>query len=458
MKENNHRLMKKITSISLVFLILLFSSIAKVSAQETITLEKALELALENNLQIKQVQFQAALTEQDVKQARMNFFPTLNSGISSDFRWGSYFDQLTGRLNTQSVNSLNGNINSSALIFQGFQRVNQVRANKHLLLADQSTTEKVKNDLQLAVVTTYLEALTNQDLALASLEQLKLSKQQLNSEQINFDVGNRTLADLAQAKSQVAIDESNVTSSQNAFDLSILNLKQLMEMDPSAPIVLEKPILPDPSNIESNYSAQEVFNYAVVNFPEMQIAKYNSEAAKSNIDIVKGAYFPTLSVSAGLGSGYTSSFIDPQTNEVMVFRDQLKANRSEFVGLSLSIPIFNNFRTRIGVQKAKISYQNALLGEQRAESDLNKVINQAVLDLRSADKNYISAGLVFESMKEAFNVIKQRYDVGLANAIELSTSQTNMNKAEFDFITAKYNMIFRSKVIDFYLGKDISFN
>lgn len=450
--------MKKITSFGCACLMLLVFSIVKVKAQETISLEKALEIALDNNLQIKQIQFQAALTEQDVRQAKMNFFPTVNSGVNTDFRWGSYFDQLTGRLNTKSVNSVNGNVNSSVVIFQGFQRVNQVLANKYLLLADQSNYEKAKNDLQLAVVTTYLEALTNQDLASASKEQLKLSKQQLEAEQVNFDVGNKTLADLSQAKSQVAIDESNVTSTQNAFDLSMLNLKQLMEMDPSISILLEKPILADPSNVESHYSAKEVFGYAVENFPEIRVAKYNTEAAKKNIEIFKGGFYPTFSASAGLGSGYTSSFIDPQTNEIMAFRDQLRANRSEFVGLSVSIPIFNNFRTRIGVKKAKISYENALVNEERAKNDLNKVINQAVLDLRAADKNYTSTGLVFESMKEAFNVIKERYDVGLANAIELSTSQTNMNKAEFDFITAKYNMIFRSKVVDFYLGKSISFN
>lgn len=450
--------MKKITSFGSACLMLLVFSIVKVNAQETISLEKALKIALDNNLQIKQVQFQAALTEQDVRQAKMNFFPTVNSSVNTDFRWGSYFDQLTGQLNTKSVNSVNGNVNSSLVIFQGFQRVNQVLANKYLLLADQSSYAKAKNDLQLAVVTTYLEALTNQDLASASKEQLKLSKQQLEAEQVNFDVGNKTLADLAQAKSQVAIDESNVTSTQNAFDLSMLNLKQLMEMDPSISILLEKPILADPSSVESHYSANEVFGYAVENFPEIRVAKYNTEAARKNIDIFKGGFYPTLSASAGLGSGYTSSFIDPQTNEIMAFRDQLRANRSEFVGLSVNIPIFNNFRTRIGVKKAKISYENALVNEERAKNDLNKVINQAVLDLRAADKNYTSTGLVFESMKEAFNVIKERYDVGLANAIELSTSQTNMNKAEFDFITAKYNMIFRSKVIDFYLGKSISFN
>src|SRR5690554_7899412 len=126
--------MKKITSFGYACLMLFVFSIVKVNAQETITLEKALKNALDNNLQIKQVQFQASLSEQDVRQAKMNFFPTVNSGINSDFRWGSYFDQLTGSLNTKSVNSLDGNINSSAVIFQGFQRVNQVLVNKYLLL------------------------------------------------------------------------------------------------------------------------------------------------------------------------------------------------------------------------------------------------------------------------------------------------------------------------------------
>lgn len=448
--------MKGITSFNYLCLILLILSSNKLKAQEVITLEKALEIALDNNLQIKQAEFQTAITEQDLRQTKMNFFPTLNSSVSSDFRWGSYFDQLTGQLNTQSVNSLNGNVSSSVILFQGFERINQVRANKYLLLADQSNYEKARNDLQLAVVSTYLEALTNQDLVSASQEQLKLSQQQLEVEQINFEVGNRTLADLAQAKSQVAVDESNVISSQNSYDLSILNLKQLMELPPSEAIVLEKPTLPTWSSENTSYSAKEVFAYAVEHFPEINAAHFNAQAAKKNIDITKGGYFPTLALSAGLGSGYTSSFIDPLTNEIMVFRDQLRANRSEFIGLSLSIPVFNNFRTRIGVKKAEINYQNALLGEERAKNDLNKVINQAVLDLRAADKNYISSEFLFESMSQAFNVIKERYDVGLANAMELSTAQTNMNKAEFDLIIAKYNVIFRSKVIDFYLGKDLS--
>ena len=446
----------KFFSTLLLLLCMLFSFSSK--AQQVLTLKEALERAQSNNLQVKQALFQVALSEEDVKQAKMDFYPTLNAGVDGNLRWGKSFDQLTGSLITKSINSLNGNLNASVPIFQGFQRVNQVAANKYLLLADQSNVERIKSDLILSVVTTYLEALTNQDLLLAGQQQLALSQSQLEVEQINFDVGNKTLADLSQAKSQVATDELNVTSAQNAFDLSILNLKQLMEMDPTASITLEKPPLPEFSSIVTAYSAEDVYSQAKKNYPEIKQAEYNSQVAKSNIDIVKGGFYPQLSLGGGLGTGYSSASYDPITMKETSFNSQLSDNFSQYIGVSLSIPIFNNFRTRISVRKAKISYQNALLGERQAENNLNKIIHQAVLDLRAAEKSLHSNQQAFESTKEAFEVIKQRYDVGLANSIELSTSQTNMNKAEFDLIQSKYNLIFRSKVIDFYLGKSITFN
>ncbi|TCK79519.1 TolC family protein, partial [Albibacterium bauzanense] len=421
-------------------------------AQQVLTVQEALNQALNNNLQVKQALLQAALSEEDVKQAKMNFFPTLNAGIDGNLRWGKSFDQLTGSLINQSTNSLNGSLNASAAVFQGFSRINQVSANKYLLLADQSNIEKIKSDLVLSVVTTYLEALTNQDLLAAGKQQLALSQSQLEVEQINYDVGNKTLADLSQAKSLVAADELNVTSAENAYDLSILNLKQLMEMDPSNPIVLETPALQDPSVNITVYSAAELFEQIKETYPEIKQAAYNSQAAKTNIAIAKAGYYPELSLRGSAGTGYSSA---QQTSD---FNQQLSDNLNQYIGFSLSIPIFNNFRTKIAVSKARISYENALLSERQSENNLSKIINQAVLDLRAAEKNYNSTQQAFQATKEAFDVLKQRYDVGLANSIELSTSQTNMNKAEFDFIQARYNLIFRTKVIDYYLGKPITFN
>src|SRR5690606_286920 len=332
------------------FLFLGFFSLPA-SAQQVITLRESIELAQKNNLQVKQALFQAALTEQDVKQAKMNFYPRVNAGMDGNLRWGKSFDQLTGGL-TESITSLNGSVNASVPIFQGFQRVNEVAANKYLLLADQTNTERIQSDLVLAVVTTYLEALTNQDLLTAGKQQLTLSKEQLQAEEINFDVGNRTLADLSQAKRQVATDELNVTSARNEYDISILDLKQLMELDPSTEIVLEQPPLPEFENITTAYSAEEVYLEAKSIYPEIKQASYNTLAAEKNIDIVKGGYYPTLSLSGGLGSGYSSADKDYTTGVERPFHQQIDDNFSTFVGLSLSIPIFNNFQTRIAVKKA----------------------------------------------------------------------------------------------------------
>ncbi len=425
-------------------------------AQEVITLQAALDSTMKNNLQIRQADFQSAISSQDVFQSRMNLLPTLNGGISGRINGGSFFDEKTGTLGNTTNKSVDGNLNTSVDLFRGFQKVNQIAFNKYLLEADKSNVEQIRYDLQISVFTAYMEALTNRDLLEAAKQQLNLSNKQFLVEEIQVETGNKTFADLSQAKSQVALDELNVTSAQNSYELSILTLKQLMEMNPLKEIVLESPKISDIETITGEYSPEEVFNQAVVLFPEIQKVEFNTHALETNVKIAKGGYYPSLSLFSGLSSGYTSSYRD-MSSAIFPFRQQLRNNFSRYIGLSLNIPIFNNFNSRISVKKAKIRLENAKVVEQQAKSSLNKIINQAVLDFRSAKKRYSSSEQAFLAMKETFNIIKERYDVGLANAIELSTAQTNMNRAEFDFITSKYNVIFRNKVIDYYLGKPLHF-
>lgn len=434
------------------------------AAQKLVTLRGAVYEALDKNLQVKQAQFQAALSHEDLKQAKSQFYPTLNADVNGSMRFGRYFDQYTAQL-VPSVNTASAGISTDIPIFQGFQRINQILANKNQLAADQSNVEKAKNDLVLSVATTYLEALTNEDLLTAAEQQLKLSQRQLEVAEANYDVGNSTLADLSQAKSQVATDELNVTSASNAFELSMLNLKQLMEMDPGEDIMLEKPDIQLVENTIVAYDAGEVFATAVAVQPDIQAAELSTEVAKTNIAIAKGAYYPSL----GFGAGYNTSVSSVASRVVGVdannepiyervkFGEQLKENESPYIGLSLRIPIFNRFQTKTNVNKAKINYQYALTNEQLAKNNLSKIIAQAVLDLRAAKMQYQSTGTAFVSAKDAFEVINQRFEVGLANSVELFTAQTTMNRAEFDHIQARYNLLFRSKVIDFYLGNEINF-
>jgi outer membrane protein len=417
---------------------------------EKVTLEQAVNLTLQNNLQIKQAQNQLLITEENLTQSKFSLYPNVTSSASANRQYGLFFDQQTGRLINSSVDQVNGRLNSSILLFGGGTLMNQIKQNKAFLNSDSNNIAKTKNDLSLLVVNTYLRVLNNQDLIKASKDQLKLSNQQLEVAQKQFSVGNNTQADLSQSKAQVAINELNLTNAENAYELGILDLKQLMEMTPERNIEVVIPAIADPASVDYNYVAYEVYTKALQINPDIKLAESNTKASKFGINIAKGNLYPSLSFGGGLSTGYSSA-------NPLSFSSQITDNNfGQFLGFNLSIPIFNNYRNRATYNISKIRYENTKISEQLAKNNLNKIINQAVQDLKSAVKSYSANKSAFESSKEAFYVIKQRYDVGFVNVIELNTSQTNYNKSEFDFIQAKYNIIFRVKVIDFYLGNPLT--
>lgn len=427
-------------------------SMMSASAQELLTLKRATELVIENNLQIKQAQFTEAISEENLQQSKLALLPSLNANTGLNFNFGRSIDPLTNQFVNQAITSTSGNLSSGTALFQGFQKINQISQNKLQLDADKSNTQKIKNDLVLTVVTGYLSVLNSQDILSAAQQQLAISKQQLDIEQKFFDVGTKTLADLSQARSQLASAELNVTNAQNQVDLAFLNLAQLLELDPASRFSVEKPKVEDMSKLNSAYSASDVFKSAAASFPDIRLAELRRQASEKGIDIAKGNFFPTLNLQTGFGTRYSNGSFGNNG-----FATQVKDNFNQFVGFGLSVPIFNGMAARSSVRRAKINFQNSLLNEQLAKNNLNKIINQAVYDLRAAEKRYYSTLTAFESSKEAFNVIEQRYSVGLVNSLDYNQAQTNLNKAQFDQIQAQYDFIFRSKVIDFYLGNPLTF-
>lgn len=444
---------KKLLLASLVFMSL------GLSAQEQITLQEAIQLSLSRNLDIKKAALGYELSAQDLHQAKSNLYPNLSLGADNSYNYGLTFDQTSGQLirGNDWTSSASTRISSSVTLFQGFQKVNQVRANKIQLSIDATTIDKVKNDLILSVVTNYLEAITNKELNEASLQQIKLSKEQLRQDSIQFEVGNKTIADLAQAQNQVAVDDLNIMSAENAFELSMLALKQLMGRSMSADFAIVKPNIESLMSTYAALSFEDVFQQALAIQPNIKQASQSKELALKNIDIAKGGYYPTISLSGGYGTNYSSRATIPGTFEKMNFWDQFNENKSFRGGVSLEMPIFNNNRTKIAISKAKINYQQAENNESIERRNLEKTIAQALLDLKSANRQYGASQVAFKTSQVAFEALRERYNVGMANSIELFTAQTNMNKAEFDMIRRKYEMVFRGKVIDYYIGNQITF-
>ncbi|TKC05483.1 TolC family protein [Pedobacter polaris] len=443
-----------LTKLSFILSFIVTTAISQTSfAQEVITIQQAIDKTLTNNLQVKQSKLSESLSEVTLQQSKMALYPNLNASVGQSMGWGR--NQVASGLfqNTQNYN-LNPSISSSIDVFNGLSKINQIKQNKLLLDAGKTNTEKVKNDLILSVITSYLQILYNKDFLKAAEDQLTVAKQQLNQQQQLLDVGNKTLADLSQSKSQLATAELNVTNAANALSISYLTLAQLMDIPSSSVYEVQAPVVDSFKNSSSSYNAEEVYNNALNLFPDIKLASLNTAAAKVGVKVAQGNLYPSLSFNGSYGSNYFYDF-NNLSNEALM--SQLKNNIRKGLGLSLSIPIFNGLQAKSGVKRARINLMQTETQEQLAKNNLNKIIYQAVADLKAAESRYQSTGNAFTAQKDAFYVIEQRYAVGLVNSLDYSTAQTNRNKAEIDYIQAKYDLIFRAKVIDYYLGKQIIF-
>lgn len=423
-------------------------------AQEVITIQQAIDKTLTNNLQVKQSKLSESLSDETLQQSKLAIYPSLNANVGQNMNWGRNQSQSGLFENTQRY-SANGSLSTGVDLFNGLTKINQIKQNKILLEANKTNTEKVRNDLTLSVITSYLQILYNKDFLKAAQDQLIVAKQQLNQQQQLLNVGNKTLADLSQSKSQVATAELNVTNAANALTISYLTLAQLMDIPSSTTYEVQAPVIDSFKTQISTPNAEEIYKNALDVFPDIKLAELNTSASKIGISVAKGRLYPRLSMNASYGSNYFYSYnaILPNT----LFSEQIKNNVGKGIGMSLSIPIFNGLQARSGVARAKINLMQTETQEALAKNNLNKVIYQAVADLKAAEARYSSTNNAFLAQKDAFYVIEQRYEVGLVNALEFSTAQTNRNKAEIDVIQAKYDLLFRAKLIDYYLGKQIIF-
>ena len=461
--------------------ILLMMAGLKANAQRVISLQQAVDSTIKNNLTIKQAQLTEALADQDYQQAKYNQLPSLTANPQGGYYFGK--SQIEGAFAySSSAFNVQGQANLLVTLYQGGQLHNQILQNKLTLDVDKTSTAKVKNDLLLNVVTDYLTILTDQDLVIAAQQQLDLAKITLDRAQKNFDAGNATRADLAQGQAQVETAVLNLTNDKNQVDLAVLALKQYMEMDPETNITVVKPDISNLTNVQTVFDATEVIKTAFTTNPDIRLAELQQQTYAQAIKIAKGNYYPVLSLYGGIGTSYSNQALNYaetingttqigvvqgsltpvlgpniQTNTTPIsVGTQLSNNFNQFFGLGLQIPIFNRYTARTAVTKAKLNYEYAELTTQLAKNTLSKTIIQAVLDLEGAEKSYQSAIKTYESNKEALNVTKQRYDAGLVNTLDYNTALTNYNTAQNQMILGQYEVVFRSKVIDYYLGNPIT--
>ncbi|RED44330.1 outer membrane protein [Winogradskyella eximia] len=468
-----------------IIIVLLLCGVLAQAQNKKWTLKECVVYALENNISVKQSELDVEAADIDKLTAVGGFLPSLSAGAGVSENTGLSFNPITNNAETTTFLSASGNINIGYTLFDGLRNIRTVQRADISKLASQYRLDKMKDDISLFVANGYLQVILNK----ANLEVLK-SQNQVTQEQIErtnqlVDAGSLPRGDLLEIQATDANEKQSIVNAENSVQISLISLAQLLLIKDYANFDIEDEGYDIVDEGISSKSADDIITGAMENRSEIKIAESNVELAEKDLQIAKGSRFPTLSAFFGYNTRYsnTKSFIqevDPNnpssiqqigtvqnTGEVVVgefpntfarevgadrFIDQLSQNDGISYGLSLNIPIFNGFSTRGNIQRNKINLERSKFQLEQAELDLESTVYQAYVDAKGSLKSYEAAKTALESQQLAYDYAKERYDVGLTNAFDFSQSKQRFDNARIQLNQAKYDYIFKLKVLELYFG------
>lgn len=461
-------------------IIILLLASHTISAQKVWTLADCINYANENNIQIKQTELGVDLNEGNLKQSKAALLPKFSAGASNVYNFGRTIDPFTNQFATERVRSNNFYLQSSVVLFSGFQNINAMRQANYEYLASKLNVDKMRNDISLSISLAYLQILYNKELVEIAKNQAEVTKGQINRTEKLVNAGKLAKGSLLDIQSQAATEELQLVNAMNQLDLSILNLKQLLDLNSQEAFDIVKPTIDPKENMLSG-TTTDIYNTAVAAQPEIKSAEYKVQSALAGYSIAKGAVLPSLQLSGSYGTGYSgaSKVLDnvgysgmdtigiTTTGERVIaprmdynyklkgFDAQIKDNLNKSIGIYLTIPIFNGLQVRNNMNRARINKLNAEYNLLLAQKQLQKSIEQAYADALAALKKYQATTKSVSALKESFRYVQQKFEVGMVNTIDFNVSKNNLAKAESELLQAKYDYVFRVKVLDFYQGKAI---
>ncbi|MCX6287807.1 MAG: TolC family protein [Bacteroidetes bacterium] len=475
---------KKIFISGIIILGVLLFTTFQARSQKIWTLEDCINYALENNLDIqKQIQYVES-NKASLTQSALGMLPNLNASGSNYWNFGQTIDQYTNTFATTTVRSNNFYISSSMVLFNGFQKLNTVKQNQIMVLASKFDLDVIKNSISLSVAGYYLDILFNSELLDVASEQLRITKQQVDRIQKMVDAGSSAKGDLLNIQAQRATEELTQVQASNQLYISYLSLQQLIDMPVSKDFRIEKPNLKAVEAPKQPVTPEIIFEHSLKTRPEIKAAELRVDAAQKRLAVARGIITPTLSVSGSWGTGYSAAAkeIDPNVDptissynigitqlsrdtvlgyqvnyatRVKSFGDQLKTNNNQSVGFSLNIPIFNGWQGRTNITQAKISKNQAELDLDIQKRSLRKLIEQAYADAVASLQKYNSSLEKVNAQSESFKYTQQKFDVGMMTSFDYNNSKKDLTKAQSDLLQAKYDFIFKTTILDFYMGNPI---
>jgi len=438
-----------IRTIFTITYLLFVSLFAALQAQEVWSLQKCVDYAQDNNIRIKQGVITTEYQQNLLKQTKNSRLPNLNGQVSQSLSFGR---TLTFPENTyKDINSAQTDfgLSTNVPVFQGFQITNNISKLELDFQASVEDLAKAKSDISINIASTFLEILFAKDLVKVSEDQLAVTNLQIKQINEKVEAGSLARGSLLEIQAQAAGEELNLVNAKNQLQLAKLRLTQLLEIPLKEDFDVEVPTLPEITAEASIVSSVEVYKSALLTRPEIKGADLRYQSSQFQLKIARGALYPTISAYA--------NFYDLYNNQnSSSFSDQLRNNQRKSLGAQMNIPIFTRFLNKIQIDNARLQVLNTELELENSKKLLRSDIETAQTNAIASLNRYNSNQKAVSSMKEAFRYSEEKFGVGLVNAVEYNTAKTKLAKSESDLLQAKYEFIFRTKILDFYRGLPIT--
>jgi outer membrane protein len=451
-------------------------------AQNKWDIKSCIDYAIKHNLQIKQSEINTQINRNNYQQAKASVLPTLNFGASHTYNFGKTIDRFTNTFANTMVLSQNMGVSSNVVLFGGFSQYNNIKANEYGYLGSTENLKQQQYDLTLNIVNLYLNVIFTDELSIIAKSQFKVTQEQLDRTKKMVDAGALAKSIQYDIEAQLANDEVNVTTTENNYQIALLTLRQVMNLDSVNSFNIIKPNLEVEGQTTLSDNVQTIYETALRNQPSIKAAQYTLFSSEKALASAQGRRAPTLSMNGSIGTGYSglakkvtgyNTTTDTLGNipgfgplvydrqdpifKKTPFADQYADNVNKSFGFTLTIPLFNGLNTHTGVKNAKLNLLSAKYGQDLAKQNLYKNIVQAYTNAKAALARYNANKKSVEASQASFNYADQKFNVGAISAFDYSQAKNRLLVAQSNLLQSKYDYILRVKVLDFYQGKDLSF-
>lgn len=453
-----------------ILTVFVFIGILSINAQtKKWSIYECIDYAIENNISIKQQTLNADLAQEDINAAKGNFLPNLSGSASQSWNFGSSINANNVRVSRDFRGNSFG-LNTGVTLFDGMRNINNYEQAKLGLETSQLDSDIIQDDITINILTRYIDILAQKENLVIAQEQVKITEQQIDQIEEFVNAGVRAKADLLDVKAQLASDTESVVNAESAVELALLGLTELLQISYKDFDIQDVEL--NISSVSLLYeSADEIYAKAVATRAEIKKAQLGIERSELDVDLAKGAYYPTLSLGAGLNTFYQHAqgsddvrpIIDPDdSNNILLipngFGQQLSDNLGYNVGFNLSIPIFNRMQTKSNVNRNIINQKRAENNLAQQEQDLYSTVVRAYNSARTSLNQYRASEASVEAQEEAFRNAQESFDLGVMTSFEFEQVRIRLINAQAAFINAKYNFVFRTKALEYYTGVPITIN